>query len=61
MILDVVPEGGYNGGPGGGVNAEEPSQSAVQLELHWLIIQQQQQRALDILVTGSFNLYVQKE
>ena len=56
VVLDVVPQGGNDGGSGGRVNAQQAGQPAVEFELHRLVVQQQQQGALHVLVTRPFHL-----
>ncbi len=56
MRLDVLPEGRDYYWPCLGVDSEEPGQALVQLELKGLVVQQEKDRALDVLVTGTFHL-----
>ena len=60
VVLDVVPEGGDDGGSGGRVNAQQTSQPTVQFELHRLIVQQQQQSAFHVFVAWTFDLYAKE-
>jgi len=56
VVFDVVPKGGYDGRSGGSVNTEEAGETTVQFKLHRLVIQKQQQSALDIFITRSLYL-----
>lgn len=56
MCFDVLPEGFDDLGTGLHGNSQEFGQSWVQLELHGLMVQQQQNGALDVHTAGTFNL-----
>ena len=56
MGLDVLPQRRDDDRPGLGVDAQQPGQPLVQLELQRLVIQEEQDRALDVLVAGTLHL-----
>ena len=54
--LDVLPERRDDDGPRLGVDTQQPGQTLVKLELEWLVVQQQEDRATNVLVTRTFHL-----
>ena len=56
MGLDILPESRDDDRPGLSMNSEQPGQPLIQLELQRLVVEQEEDSALDVAVAGSLHL-----